>query len=96
MNEKQIKRFFKAYGYPVSVRLNNDGEIVQVGNKQFDICLEKDCYWFDGFSVDGSELIYHFEADQDCLYSMIIAGWSLTRDIYEIEQEKLQTLMNKI
>lgn len=88
MNVKQIKRFFEAYGYPVSVRLNHDGEIVQVGNKQFGISLENGCYWFDGFNVDGSELVYHFEADQDCLYSMIIAGWSLTRDIMiAIEQE---------
>lgn len=82
MKIEQIKRFFAAYGYPIEVDTQN-GEIVSVYNKQFAISKEGTDYWFDGYQITGAELVYHFEADQDCLYSMIICGWSLTKDIFD-------------
>lgn len=81
MKTKHIKRFFKAYGYEVHVRRNREGEIVTVGNKQFGVSKEDDFYWFDGYNVDGSETVFHDKITPENLFSMIMLGWQLTKEI---------------
>lgn len=87
--KNKIKRFFNAHGYPVTV-IELRGQIIAVYNDQFSITLNsKNELWFDGYKVSGEEIVYHFDADADCLYSMVITGFRLTAEIFqEMQNEK--------
>ena len=89
MTRNQIYKFFKHYGYEIHARLNNEG-VVSVYNKQFRIYKEDDCYWFDGFEVMGSEIVFHDKATPENLFSMIQLGWSLTKDIHDAIAQELK------
>lgn len=78
MTFKQIKRFFKKYGFSVSVRVNMKDEICQVTNEQFSILKEGDELWFHGFESDGEEVRYHDAATPEVMFKMIIDGFIMT------------------
>lgn len=83
MNINQIKRFFLKYGFPVSVRMNEENEIVNIFNKQFTIFVEDDNYWFSGFETTGEEVVYHDSQCPSVLFDMIHHGFDLTAQIFE-------------
>lgn len=96
MTEIQIKRFFEAYGYKVNTIALDNGHIINVYNSCFKINEKIDGHLEIKYTeIDGRVIEYDFEYDQDCLYSMIIAGWSITHDfVTKIRNE--QKIRNEV
>lgn len=95
MNEKQIKRFFETYKYPVTVVMNDD-RVIDVMNHHFHISEGVDGRLWMSYTETNGELIeYDFNYDIDSLYSMIIAGWSITHDFASMIGNLLKTEITK-
>lgn len=95
MNEKQIKRFFEAYRYPVTVIMNGD-KVIDVMNNHFHMSEGVDGrLWMSYTETNGQLIEYDFDNDADCMYSMIIAGWSITHDFANMIGNLLKTEITK-
>lgn len=86
MTFKQIKRFFKKYGFSVSVRVNVKDEICSIVNEHFSILKEGDELWFHGFESDGEEVRYSDNATPEVMVKMIIDGFIMTNARTQNEQ----------